>query len=268
MTAMTYHRDPATDATMLLTARLVRAGHQEIAEPLTPVELAELETALQGHGQTLDDLLAPRARANYHGAAADAGIDAERIDGLLGRGVALALRIDEWNRHIIRQVTRNEAAYPTLNPDLDAEGRPPIIHVISHDPRALAQGPADRVRVDCRPEPSRQTESIIGQLARQLRERDKTAVVALQNTRGKKLALALLEQDVPTIIVAAGGLERHALDRDFRSHIMDGVATIISRTSPHLPAPDDQPDELMLWALTDRGVTVRGGSRPTVERSP
>ncbi|MCY3818736.1 MAG: DNA-processing protein DprA [Gammaproteobacteria bacterium] len=98
---------PRAQAVMLLTVSLGKSD----ADPLTPVEWGEFAHWLRESGRSPEDLL----RGDLSDLPRDCGhprVTAERLQALLNRGAALALRLDRWQGAGLWVLTRSDSGYP------------------------------------------------------------------------------------------------------------------------------------------------------------
>ena len=94
---------PDTQVTLLLVGRFGKSGD---ARPLSSGEYNRLARCLHAAGQRPGELL--------RGSRDGLPIDAERLDGLLKRGTALALAVERWHQLGIRVFGRGDEGYPSL----------------------------------------------------------------------------------------------------------------------------------------------------------
>ena len=103
--------DPGTQAALLLTVSLGRAD-REGAEPLSPGEWARLSGWLGDRGLDPSVLLENDFREALSGWE-DRSVTQDRLDGLLGRGAALGLAVEKWQRAGLWILARPDPGYPT-----------------------------------------------------------------------------------------------------------------------------------------------------------
>jgi predicted Rossmann fold nucleotide-binding protein DprA/Smf involved in DNA uptake len=117
--------DLLTQAVLLLTAHLGKVSPGQ-PKPLGPVEYGRFAEWLKERGLDPTQLLVEDPR-NVLAQWVDACIPVERITYLLGRGTALGLALEKWDRAGLWVITRADADYPArLKQQLKTES-PPIL---------------------------------------------------------------------------------------------------------------------------------------------
>ncbi len=99
-----------TQAVLLLTSHFTKLA-QETAKPLTPTEWGRFAAWLKEQELSPAQLLSGDVAvilSTWH----DIKIPLSRLEALLGRGYALALAMEKWQRAGIWVLTRSDAAYP------------------------------------------------------------------------------------------------------------------------------------------------------------
>ena len=103
--------DPSTQAALLLTVSLGKAD-REGAKPLSPGEWTRLANWLRERGLDPSALLENEFRDLLSGWD-DRSILLDRLDALLGRGAALGLAVEKWERAGLWILARLDPGYPT-----------------------------------------------------------------------------------------------------------------------------------------------------------
>ena len=100
---------PDAQATLLLTAQLGKASDD--SRPLTPTEWGRFALWLRDKGLRPGSLLTDASRELLE-AWHDETLPRARLAGLLGRGTALALAVEKWQRAGLWVLTRSDPDYP------------------------------------------------------------------------------------------------------------------------------------------------------------
>ena len=117
--------DLRTQAVLLLTVSLGRAD-RDGAKPLSPGEWARLADWLEDRDLDPSALMTGDPAALLSGWA-DRSITPERLDGLLGRGAALGLAAEKWQRAGLWLLTRPDPGYPTRLENRLGRNAPPVL---------------------------------------------------------------------------------------------------------------------------------------------
>ena len=104
------HSDVRTQAVMLLTATFGRSDRSG-TKPLSIREWARFAVWLKDHELEPASLLKCDLRSVLSGWA-DRAITVPRLEGLLGRGGALGLALERWQRAGLWVMTRSDPEYP------------------------------------------------------------------------------------------------------------------------------------------------------------
>ena len=115
-----------TQATMLLTATLGRSD-QSGAKPLSIREWARFAAWLKDHGLEPASLLKcdlPSVLSEW----TDGSIKVSRLEELLGRGGALGLALERWQRAGLWVITRSDPEYPRRLKERLRQGSPPVLY--------------------------------------------------------------------------------------------------------------------------------------------
>ena len=95
------------------------------AKPLTGAEYSQLARWLMDRGMRPADLL---ERGGTVLPLAESGVDAERLEALLGRGVLLAFALEKWQQAGIWIVTRSDPEYPVRYKRHLKNQAPPLLY--------------------------------------------------------------------------------------------------------------------------------------------
>lgn len=117
--------DLRTQAVLLLTVSLGKAD-REGAKPLSPGELARLADWLEERDLNPSALMT-KDLAELLSGWVDRSITPGRLDGLLGRGAALGLAAEKWQRAGLWILTRSDPVYPTRLEKRLGRTPPPVL---------------------------------------------------------------------------------------------------------------------------------------------
>ena len=117
--------DPKTQAALLLTVSLGKAD-RDGTKPLSPGEWARLADWLVERGFDPSVLLENDFRDVLSGWE-DRSIALDRLDGLLGRGAALGLAVEKWQRAGLWFLARSDPGYPTRLVQRLGRTAPPVL---------------------------------------------------------------------------------------------------------------------------------------------
>ena len=112
-------------AIMLLTISFGKADQPDV-KPLSPAEWHGLALWLRDRGLSPADLLRRDFEKSLSGWA-DQTVTMTRLDSLLGRGMALALSLEKWERVGLWVVARSDQGYPERLRTHLKDRRPPVL---------------------------------------------------------------------------------------------------------------------------------------------
>ena len=112
-------------AIMLLTISFGKADRSDV-KPLSPAEWHGLALWLRDRGLSPADLLRRDFEKSLSGWA-DQKVTMSRLDSLLGRGMALALALEKWERVGLWVVARSDQDYPERLRTHLKDQRPPVL---------------------------------------------------------------------------------------------------------------------------------------------
>lgn len=215
-----------TQAILLLTAPLIFGRGQPSADLLSPGEYKRLARHLHQLGKVPADLLSGQAEDVLR--EVHQTIDAERLKGLLARGLTLSQAIDRWQTRSIWVVSRADAEYPQLLKVRLKEDRPAVIYGCGERSILECGGLAvvgsrnvDDALIDY-------TQSV-GRLAA---KSGKTLVSGGARGIDQAAMRGALEAGGKVIGVMADSLEKAAMNRDHREMLMEGQLVLISPYDP------------------------------------
>ena len=121
-----------TQAIMLLTQSFPHSGSDSV-KPLTPTEWKRLVKLLLQRDRRPGDFLSESPSVILNGWS-DRSITIQRVEALLGRGLALALCMDRWSSAGILVLTRADADYPKRLKQRLGWKSPPVLYCCGHLP--------------------------------------------------------------------------------------------------------------------------------------
>ena len=119
-----------TQAVLMLGAPLRAGGHTEPRLPLTGAEYRRLAQALRRLDRCPGDLLAPGAPELLRNL--ESQFNRRRLEKLLGRGLQLALALEQWQQRAIQVLSRADAAYPQRLKQVLGHSCPVLLYVCGH----------------------------------------------------------------------------------------------------------------------------------------
>ena len=216
-----------TQAILLLTAPLIIGRTSLQSDLLTPTEYKRLAQRLHEIECEPADLLSVKSEEFL--SACELVIDANRLRGLLGRGVQLSQAVDRWQTRAIWVVSRADPAYPPRLKERLRAHAPPIIYGCG-ELDLLNDGGLAVVG-------SRHVDDIlfdytmsVGQLAARY---NKTVISGGAKGIDQAAMRGALEAGGKVCGVLADSLEKQAMARDHRDMLLDGQLVLISPYDPN-----------------------------------
>ncbi len=261
---------PNTKAILLLTAPLIvgrGAPRDPALKPLSPIVEyhRDLAKCLRQIGREPADLLGADSATVLDDCeeVPDFGIERQRIEALLGRGVQLSLAVEQWQTRAIWVLSRADDDYPRRLKKRLRENAPPVLYGcgecgLAGNGGLAVVGPRD-VGEDLLDYAAK-----VGELAAGSGE-----VVISGAAKGVDRAAmsGALEAGGCAVGVLASDLARVATQRENRVHLLDGRLLLIS---PYDPAVRFRPYRAMernhtVYSLADAALVVealvgRGGT--------
>jgi predicted Rossmann fold nucleotide-binding protein DprA/Smf involved in DNA uptake len=99
-------------------------GNDQSVKPLTQSEYTTIVRWLISSQMRPEDLL---QKENIEAASKGSGIDKQRLEGLLGRGVQLGFAVEEWQRNGIWIISRSDTDYPARYKTRLKDKAPPLL---------------------------------------------------------------------------------------------------------------------------------------------
>jgi len=224
---MTPLLSPNTQAILLLTAPLIVGRGKTTPDLLSPGEYKRLARHLRETQRQPADLLSPDATTDLL-PAPQSGIDADRLQRLLGRGFLLSQAIEHWQARAIWVVSRADADYPTRVKMRLREDAPAILYGCG-DISLLETGGLAIVgsrHVD---------DAVIGDtmaIGRLAARAGRTVVSGGARGIDQAAMRGALEAGGNVSGVLADSLEKTAMNREHRGLLIDGQLVLISPYDP------------------------------------
>ena len=214
------------DAILLLTVSLGKSN-SATAKPLSVNEWARFAAWLRERSLQPQDLLLGDLAGLFSGWS-DKTITLPRVESLLGRGGALALRMAKWEGAGLRAITRADEEYPPLLKERLKAKSPPVLF-ISGNPALLNTGGFAVIGSrDASDEDCRFTTAFAAQAAAQNHS------IVSGGARGidRSAMLGALDSEGTSVGVLSSGLLTESASAKYRKHIMSGHLTLISPFNP------------------------------------
>jgi len=213
-------------AVVLLTAHLAKA-EKGAARPLSTAEWGRFAVWLRDRGLQPEALLSGEP-ANLLDGWLDKTVTMPRVEALLGRGAALGLALDRWERAGLWVMTRSDPDYPERLKRRLRAGSPPLLFGCGNR-SLLANGGLAVVG-------SRETEE--SELAFAARLGAEAAAQGMSIVSGgargvdEAAMLGALEHECTTIGVLADSLLRAATSAKYRKYLMARDLALVSPFNP------------------------------------
>ena len=238
-----------TKATVLLCAVL---GKDQNAKPLTQREYNTLVRGLVANKLRPADLL---QKENINVAVKDSGLDPNRVEMLLGRGVQMGFALEEWQRSGIWIVSRGDTDYPTRIKTHLKDKAPPLFFGVG-DKSLLTGGGVAIVG-------SRKVDSEGEEFTCKVAElcvSNRMEVVSGGAKGVDQIAMkTALDAGGIVIGVLAENLLRKSLDRTARNAIADGRMLLISPYHPNarFTVGTAMARNKLIYSMADFGLIVQ-----------
>lgn len=225
------------------------------AKPLTQSEYSSLARCLVKFELRPCDLLEWERMPDI---AQCSGIDIERLEALLARGMQLGISMEEWHRNGIRVVTRSEADYPGRLRSHLKDKAPPLLFCIGN-PDLLTGGGIAVVG-------SRNVDGNGEMFTRKVARlcAISSVPVVSGSARGvDQIAMnACLEAGGSVIGVVADNLLKKSLERSARKYISSGKLLLISPYHPiaGFSVGTAMARNKLIYAMADYGLVVSADS--------
>lgn len=249
---MTRSISPNTQAILLLTAPLIAGRSESSPDVLTQGEYNRLARFLRDRQRQPSDLLAPDAADLLEeGHPLD---DSDRLRRLLGRGFLLAQAVEHWHARAIWVLSRADGGYPKRLKARLKDDSPPLLYGCG-EAAILDKGGLAVVG-------SRNVDDVLVEYAEGVGRLAAKAGCAIVSGSARGIDQAAmrgaLEAGGKVAGVSADGIERAALNREYRDFLMAAQLVLVS---PYDPAAGFNVGHAMqrnklIYALGDAALVV------------
>jgi len=237
---------------LLLTAPLITGRMEPLADLLTPGEYERLAVFLHEVQRSPGDLLTADADGLLR--QCQGIVDGDRLRKLLGRGFLLSQAVERWQARAIWVVTSADASYPHRFKERLKEDAPAVLYGCGEAPILEMGGLAVVGSRNATPELLTYTEHI-GQLAANAQQ-----TVVSGGARGIDQASmrGALEVGGTVMGILADNLERAALNREYRSPLMEGQLVLVSPYDPMAAfnVGNAMQRNKLIYALADAALVI------------
>ena len=234
---------------ILMLCGVFGKGHSP--KPLSLKEYSSLVRWLIQEKMRPGDLL---QKDTIQEASMGSGIDKQRLESLLGRGVQLGLAVEEWQRNGIWVLSRSDADYPTRYKRHLKEKAPPLLFGVGN--RSLLKGGGIGIvgsrNVD------HEGEAFTRQAA-ELCACNRMPVVSGGARGVDQISMnAALEAGGVTIGILADNLLKKSVERSARQAIADGRLLLLSPYHPNarFTVGTAMGRNKLIYAMSDYGLVV------------
>ena len=237
---------------LLLTAPLMTGRMEPSADLLTPGEYGRLAVFLHEVQRSPGDLLTADADGLLR--QCQGVVDGDRLRKLLGRGFLLSQAVERWQTRAIWVVTSADAPYPHRLKERLKENAPAVLYGCGDAPILETGGLAVIGSRNATPELLAYTERI-GQLAANAQQ-----TVVSGGARGIDQASmrGALGAGGTVVGMLADSLERAALNREYRSPLMEGQLVLVSSYDPMagFNVGNAMQRNKLIYALADAALVI------------
>ena len=241
-----------SQAILLLTAPLMTGRMEPSADLLTPGEYVHLAVFLHEVQKSPGDLLTADADSLLK--QCQGVVDGDRLRKLLGRGFLLSQAVERWQARAIWVITSADASYPQRFRERLKDNAPTILYGCG-DATILATGGLAVVGSRNAIPALRTYAEYIGQLAAHAQQ-----TIVSGGARGIDQAAmhGALEAGGTVVGILADSLERAALNREYRSPLMEGQLVLVSPYDPmaEFNVGNAMQRNKLIYALADAALVV------------
>jgi len=237
---------------LLLTAPLIAGCMEPSTDLLTPGEYGNLAVFLHEVQRSPGDLLTADADGLLR--QCQGVVDGDRLRKLLGRGFLLGQAVERWQARAIWVVTSADASYPHRFKERLKENAPTVLYGCGDAPILETGGLAVVGSRNATPELLAYTEHI-GQLAAHAQQ-----TVVSGGARGIDQASmrGVLKAGGTAAGILADSLERAALNREYRSPLMESQLVLVSSYDPMagFNVGNAMERNKLIYALADAALVI------------
>src|SRR5450830_989392 len=237
---------------LLLTAPLMTGRMEPSTDLLTPGEYGHLAVFLHEVQKSPGDLLTADADSLLK--QCQGVVDGDRLRKLLGRGFLLSQAVERWQARAIWVITSADASYPQRFRERLKDNAPTILYGCG-DATILATGGLAVVGSRNAIPALRTYAEYIGQLAAHAQQ-----TIVSGGARGIDQAAmhGALEAGGTAVGILADSLERAALNREYRSPLMEGRLVLVSPYDPmaEFNVGNAMQRNKLIYALADAALVV------------
>ena len=237
---------------LLLTAPLMTGRMEPSTDLLTPGEYGHLAVFLHEVQKSPGDLLTADADSLLK--QCQGVVDGDRLRKLLGRGFLLSQAVERWQARAIWVITSADASYPQRFRERLKDNAPTILYGCG-DATILATGGLAVVGSRNAIPALRTYAEYIGQLAAHAQQ-----TIVSGGARGIDQAAmhGALEAGGTVVGILADSLERAALNREYRSPLMEGRLVLVSPYDPmaEFNVGNAMQRNKLIYALADAALVV------------
>src|SRR5450830_581763 len=237
---------------LLLTAPLMTGRMEPSTDLLTPGEYGHLAVFLHEVQKSPGDLLTADADSLLK--QCQGVVDGDRLRKLLGRGFLLSQAVERWQARAIWVITSADASYPQRFRERLKDNAPTILYGCG-DATILATGGLAVVGSRNAIPALRTYAEYIGQLAAHAQQ-----TIVSGGARGIDQAAmhGALEAGGTVVGILADSLERAALNREYRSPLMEGQLVLVSPYDPmaEFNVGNAMQRNKLIYALADAALVV------------
>src|SRR5450830_1226766 len=237
---------------LLLTAPLMTGRMEPSTDLLTPGEYGHLAVFLHEVQKSPGDLLTADADSLLK--QCQGVVDGDRLRKLLGRGFLLSQAVERWQARAIWVITSADASYPQRFRERLKDNAPTILYGCG-DATILATGGLAVVGSRNAIPALRTYAEYIGQLAAHAQQ-----TIVSGGARGIDQAAmhGALEAGGTVVGILADSLERAALNREYRSPLMEGQLVLVSPYDPMAAfnVGNAMQRNKLIYALADAALVI------------